>query len=86
MHQIAEQRRGAAAVPLGQQARPATPTRVPLVCEVTDRTTNGGGVPIPVKELPAGWPYDGPQPPALLDLRKVGGRWLVHADHTGQAG
>ncbi len=67
-------------------AGPATATQVTLVCELTDRTTNGGGVPIPITDLPAGWPYDGPQPPALLDLREVGGRWLVDADYTGEAG
>ena len=67
-------------------AGPATATRATLTCSLTDRTTNGGGIPIPVKDLPAIWPYDGPQPPALLELRRVGGRWLVDADRSGQAG
>ena len=67
-------------------AGPATATSVTLTCSLTDRTTNGGGIPIPVKDLPAIWPYDGPQPPALLEMHKVGGRWLVEADRTGQAG
>ena len=67
-------------------AGPPTATRATLTCSLTDRTTNGGGIAIPVKDLPAIWPYDGPQPPALLEMHQTGGRWLVDADRTGQAG
>ena len=57
-----------------------------LTCAVTDRTVDAAGVPVPVKNLPGIWPYDGPQPPALLAMRTVDGRWLVDADQTGRAG
>lgn len=67
-------------------AGPATNTAVTLTCTLTDRTTDAAGVPIPTKDLPRIWAYDGPQPPALLALRKVRGRWLVDADETGEAG
>jgi len=67
-------------------AGPASDTAVTLTCAVTDRTVDAGGVPVPHKDLPSIWPYEGAQPPALLAMRNVAGRWLVYADQTGQAG
>ncbi len=37
----------------------ATATQLTLICELTDRTTNGGGIPIPIKDLPAAGPTTG---------------------------
>lgn len=67
-------------------AGPPTATRATLICGVTDTTVDASGNPVPAKALPAVWPYQRPQTSALLLLRQVGGRWLVDADQTGQAG
>ncbi len=67
-------------------ASPATPTVATVVCAVTDRTIDPGGRPVPARNLPGLWPYTGPQQPALLALRRLGGRWLVDDDQTGRAG
>lgn len=67
-------------------APPATPTVATVVCAVTDRTIDPTGHPVPAGDLPGLWPYTGPQPLALLALRRGGGRWLVDDDQTGRAG
>ena len=64
----------------------ATATRVTLSCAVTDRTVDGTGTPVIVGALPVSWPYNGLQISAVLLLVKSGGKWLVEADQTGQAG
>ncbi len=63
-----------------------TNSQVTLICSVTDRTTDASGIPVPVKDLPGIWPYNGAQPPALLAMTNVDGQWLVDTDETGQAG
>lgn len=68
-------------------AGPATGALTTLICDLTDRTVDAGGMPVPRRALPSLWPYDGAQPAALLAMRKVnGGGWLVDADETGRAG
>ncbi len=67
-------------------APPATLTVATVVCAVTDRTVDPAGRPVPAKDLPGLWPYTGPPQPALLVLRRDGGRWLVDDDQTGRAG
>jgi len=67
-------------------AGPAASAQATLACAVADRTVDVGGVPVPAKALPPLWPYTGPQQPALLVLRHLGGRWLVDEDQTGRAG
>ncbi len=64
----------------------ATNSQAALICAVTDSTIDAGGMPVPAKDLPGIWPYNGSQPPALLAMRKVDGQWLVDTDETGQAG
>ncbi|MGI8682374.1 MAG: hypothetical protein ACR2JO_09685 [Mycobacteriales bacterium] len=66
-------------------AGPASSTQAVLTCAVTDRTVDAAGRPVPARDLPGMWPYQGPQSPALLALRRVNGRWLVDADETGRA-
>jgi len=68
------------------EAPPATGAQVTVVCAVTDRTVDVAGIPVAAKELPGLWPYTRPQQPALLVLRRDGGRWLVDDDETGRAG
>ncbi len=63
----------------------ATNSQATLICSVTDRTTDARGVPVPAKDLPGIWPYNGAQPPALLAMTNVDGQWLVDTDETGQA-
>jgi len=63
-----------------------TNTKATLICAVTDRTIDASDLPLPVKDLPGMWPYNGSQPPALLSMRKVDGQWLVDMDETGHAG
>lgn len=67
-------------------AGPATNSQVTLTCALTDRTVDAAGNPVPAKMLPRLWPYNGPQPPALLAMRQIGSHWLVDADQSGQAG
>lgn len=67
-------------------AGPPTPTAITLICAVTDHTVDAAGRPVPAAALPALWPYTGPQPPAILAMHNLAGRWLVDADLTGQAG
>lgn len=68
------------------EAPPATGAQITVVCAVTDRTVDVAGIPVAAKELPGLWPYTRPQQPALLVLRRDGGRWLVDDDETGRAG
>ena len=55
-------------------------------CPVSDVVVGSDGKPVAVTEIPAVWPYVGPQTPAVLEMKQVGGKWLVHADWTGLAG
>ncbi len=64
----------------------ATSTQARLLCAVSDRTIDATGVLVRASDLPGIWPYNGPQPPALLEMRKLDGQWLVDADETGKAG
>lgn len=57
-----------------------------ITCALTDHTTDAVGATVPNRLLPHLWPYTGPQPPALLELRRIGNRWYVDHDRTGQAG
>ncbi len=66
-------------------AGPATATQVTLVCELTDRTTNGEGVPIPVRTCPRSGPTTGRSCPRCWTCARSGAAG-VNADHTGQAG
>jgi hypothetical protein len=67
------------------EARPPTATAEVLGCSVVDRTVTASGKAVPASALPPAWPYSGPQPPALLLMRRAHGRWLVAADDTGRA-
>ncbi len=64
----------------------ATNSQASLICAVTDSTVDTSGLPVPAKDLPGIWPYNGSQPPALLAMREVDGRWLIDTDETGRAG
>jgi len=63
-----------------------TAASLTITCALTDRTTNADGSTVPERLLPRLWPYTGPQPPALIELRRTDNRWYVDQDRTGQAG
>lgn len=63
-----------------------TSASMTMTCALTDRTTDADGATVPERILPRLWPYTGPQPPALLELRRTNNHWYVDQDRTGQAG
>ncbi len=56
-----------------------------LLCEIDDQVIDESGAVLPTTAVPTVWPYVGPQPSAMLELRRVGDTWRVHADLTGSA-
>ncbi len=57
----------------------AKTTRVLTLCRFTDLTWDRRGDPVPTNDLTAAWAFHGSKS-ALLDLRKVKGKWLVQSD------
>jgi hypothetical protein len=62
-----------------------TPTRKIIQCPVVDTPIDKDGKPLATTRIPSMWPYAGSRPNALLEMRKQGDKWYVHADWTGQA-
>lgn len=71
---------------LDDEAGAASPASTTVLCAVTDQTVNASGTAVAVQDLPDGWPYNGPQTPAVLSMVGAAGQWLVDADQTGRAG
>lgn len=56
-----------------------------IQCAVTDIVVDADGKAVPTTKIPLNWTYVGSQSPAMLEMVKVGEKWLVSQDATGMA-
>lgn len=62
-----------------------TATEKIVLCSLVDQVVGKDGKPVPLNDIPDTWPYIGQQTSPQLEIHKVGGRWLVDHDYTGEA-